>query len=598
LAYNHSHGAYSSHVILPVPVNTSTETINGVKVTNSSYFIGKGAVGTGSWSVNYAPVSTRTGSVQTSVNNGGAWTERAWVVDAHIHQYNTVYGRSFYYYACFNSTSNSTEYCTSVRNDLIQLAGLPPSSPIVFAPINQTIFSGLGANTSVNWTAAVSLNDYPINYYLSRLVFLNGTNVTAYKNNSVSLGSIYNLTGFDNGLYQFEVVAFDNLTQNSTGVSDDFELRNPATQWVTGWVKDLYGNVVSGANVTLNDSASQYWITNATGTFNFTTMVYYDAQHFLISASKNSSWENTSADISMSIGTNTTQNLTFVFANFTVSGYVILHNGTGLDNGWINFTNLNGEWNTSIRTNASGYYSQQLNLTNFTRLFTVMVNNGTKFITNSTSFTATAGSSVTLSDLTLLYNTSVQGYIKLANGTGILSAHLQFQGEWNFTIDTDGDGYYWKDFNLTNESISYQLWANKGGLFTSNTTDRRIVAGVPLEINYTLTENAPGSPGGGGGGFSFAEVVTPTPTPSVEPSQAEAGSDFDALMKYQLLIPVLNWKVANGILLALVLIVFGWLSYERKYDFNPFPRGTLLGVFWALSAWLLITYGGGFSIVV
>jgi hypothetical protein len=158
--YNYSHGPYSSHVVIPFAINTTTGQMGTVKVTSTSYFVLRGIAGT-NWDVYYISDVSRPDTIQTSSDAGAAWSDFSGTVDSHLNQYDGT--DALYYYACANDTLWNAN-CSSVRFDLIDLSGIPPTPPIIYHP-NASSYCD---NISINYTAAVSPNGYSITYTTSR----------------------------------------------------------------------------------------------------------------------------------------------------------------------------------------------------------------------------------------------------------------------------------------------------------------------------------------------------------------------------------------------------------------------------------------------
>lgn len=267
--YNHKHTDNSSHMLAPFPINQSTNSSGNVKVTPTSYFIIRGATST-TWNYYYITNGTRTGAFRTSANNGNTWTNQTYTVDSHLHQfYDTT---TFYYYACANDTTNN-ENCSAVRSDLIQLAGLPPSSPSVNSPTNAT-YTG---NININYSVSISPNEYPILIYNISLTYDNETYIkTIYTNNSVNLSYIWNSVGTANGVYKIKVQACDNMSQCSSGFSENFTLydANPVIATLADgyeWGKPVTSSYLAVSipySATDDNGISNvyYNITNASGT--------------------------------------------------------------------------------------------------------------------------------------------------------------------------------------------------------------------------------------------------------------------------------------------------------------------------------------------
>ena len=220
-SFNHTHSQYSSHMLIPFSINTTDGTIGTVKITPTSYFAIRGSAGAGNtWSVGYISNVTGANTIQTSSNSGLAWSNFSGTVDSHLHQYSGT--DSLWYYVCANDTFSSSN-CSVLRQDLIDLSGLPPTSPFVYSPTNQS-YSG---NVNINYTASLSPNDYTITHYNISLLYPNETFIkTIIQNNSLNLGYILNpvTDSVSDGNYKIKVEAYDSLSQSSFGLSENFTL--------------------------------------------------------------------------------------------------------------------------------------------------------------------------------------------------------------------------------------------------------------------------------------------------------------------------------------------------------------------------------------
>jgi len=217
--YNHVHGNYSAHQVLPFEIVNGS--VAGISVTSEMYFLGKSK--SGSWEAWYVNQSTRSGSTQYSTTNGNTWVDvnggsATW--DAHLHQF-TGNDTFRYYASAIDNASNSANSTTS--EDVIGLGNQPPSSPIVYNP------SGVYVPTDtmvINYSAGTSPNDYDISYY--NISLYNGDGTFNQTINESVTGLTYNWTVPDyEGIFIVRVVAVDEINQSSFGESDLFSIGNP-----------------------------------------------------------------------------------------------------------------------------------------------------------------------------------------------------------------------------------------------------------------------------------------------------------------------------------------------------------------------------------
>jgi len=263
-SYNHSETIYSSHQIVDFFINTTTgKTLGGVSVTPTSYFILRGNAGVlnviNYWTV---PNISRTGAIKTTTNTGNSWTNQTYTVDAHLHQFSGA--SSLYYYICANDTATpNNQNCTSIRNDLYELGGLPPTSPILSSPINIS-YEILG-KLFINYSSAVSPNGYAISKYTIDLLNADFTqNKTLLDENTTVLGYIWDTSSEIQGQYRILINATDNMSQVSHGYSFIFTLTDitppniSSIVWKTtgGFTSEklFYNQVIDYINVTANDA--------------------------------------------------------------------------------------------------------------------------------------------------------------------------------------------------------------------------------------------------------------------------------------------------------------------------------------------------------
>jgi hypothetical protein len=222
-AWNHSHGANSNHYVIPIAVNTTNRSIGTVNITPLSY-IGLSVplltVGNG-WNLYSISNNTQTA---TYTNNGGTtYSAFSGTIDSHLHSYNGT--ETFNYYICSNDTLGYYG-CSTIRNDLLNLTGLPPTSPDVYYPVNSTYDKKDLIN--IQYIDSESPNGYAIMFYNISLLNVNlSFNSTISANNSVNLNYTWNASqSITNGSYIIKIEAKDNMSQSSYGYSPIFTLTN------------------------------------------------------------------------------------------------------------------------------------------------------------------------------------------------------------------------------------------------------------------------------------------------------------------------------------------------------------------------------------
>ena len=242
---NHSHGVNSYHYAISFGINTTTGTINGIKVSSTSYFVLRGNTGT-NWVVYYISNVSDVNAIQTSGNGGNSWSNFVGTADAHIHQYDGTDTFRYFLEACSNATP--TNICTnsSIRTDLLDLGGIPPTAPSVYSPVENMSYT-INTTISINYTASISPNAYAISFYNISLVNVDTTfNKTIYTNNSLNLSYNWNSTGTSIGEYIIRVEAKDVNGLSSFGYSGVFNITDNASS--CGIITNntiLYNNITS-----------------------------------------------------------------------------------------------------------------------------------------------------------------------------------------------------------------------------------------------------------------------------------------------------------------------------------------------------------------
>ena len=205
--YNHTHNnGTTGHQIVTLPINALINKLASITITSRSYFIFSSNTSTiiNNWLIYNVNTPPRLGSTRKSSDNGLSYTNSSYVIDTHVHQFSDQ-DTTLYYYGCANYTSTGVQVCDSLRSDLFQLAGLPPSNPAILLP-----YTGNYSKTILAyWTDSTSPNDYPITYKLSL--------VGNSKYNISTSSSTYNLNTslYPDGLYYLSVFANDSQGQIS-----------------------------------------------------------------------------------------------------------------------------------------------------------------------------------------------------------------------------------------------------------------------------------------------------------------------------------------------------------------------------------------------
>jgi len=215
-SYNYTNNQSNYHVI-PLGINLTDNTLNGVYVTELSY-IGIKGTNDKNWSVYYIPNVSRANTVVYSTNAGSTYTNFAGTVDMHINQYNG--NETLFYYVSANSSDNTYMQFSTTRNDSLNVTNFPPTAPFVFHPNTSTYSSN---STVINWTASISPIGNGIVIYNVSLFYPNGTFkqvITA--NNNITTEYIWDTGNATNGEYIIGVGVCDSANLCNIGFSDIF----------------------------------------------------------------------------------------------------------------------------------------------------------------------------------------------------------------------------------------------------------------------------------------------------------------------------------------------------------------------------------------
>lgn len=392
-SYNHRHTNYSSHLVVPFPIDETTGKIGSVYVTPTSYFMIRGSL-VMNFNYYYINVDSGRGAFKTTTNNGGTWTTQAYTVDAHLHQF--TLNDSIWYYACANDTSGN-QNCTSPRQDLFELAGLNPSSPDVYSPTAGN-YSGF---IPINYTSSLSPNGYNINFYnISLLNNDSSFNMSIRTNNSLNLSYSWNSSLALDGNYIVRVEACDNMSQCSSGYSEIFYVDNTPPYYLnfqnnastytqkngyvnwsitlldghglnwyffayndSGTMKNVSNGSVSGTsqfvNVTMqitkpkgNFICGQFWVNDSAGNQNQTNLSCLTV--FDLTFPSITNLINRTIDT----GSTTFYTSSNIYCNATIT------DDTGLSTVIFSWNDSSGVWHNETPTNISSFYSFNLTSAN------------------------------------------------------------------------------------------------------------------------------------------------------------------------------------------------------------------------------------------
>ncbi len=218
-SYNYTR-ELSSHYLIPLVVNTTSNTVGDVQFSATSYIVFRSG-DNGSWNAYYAPNITRAGAAQASTNSGATWYDINGTFDMELYQF--AQNDTFYYYASVDAQTSAE------RNDTLEFTDLPPTSPEITSPskgdfYNKTLYIDL------QYSQAVSPNGYNISSYNISLLDINQAFVsTVVENNYPYLNYSVNVSEVANGFYYISVDACDLQGQCSKGYSGRFVVASQAS---------------------------------------------------------------------------------------------------------------------------------------------------------------------------------------------------------------------------------------------------------------------------------------------------------------------------------------------------------------------------------
>lgn len=244
-SYNHTHGTFSSHQTVSLPIVAGR--VGSVGVTSKSYFLFRTISPTINANAYYVPTVARTGVTKLTINNGATWSNVAGTLDSHLHQFDT--NDKVTYRGCANTTSGDVN-CTSYTTDTYEQTILPPSSPVVTSPSGD-----VSTFVSINYSAAIPTSGSILFYNISLLNSDFTFNKTVVSNNSNAIGYLYDTVtnNVSIGNYYVKVKATDSNGFTSEGISDLFNVTYNARLNISA-KSNLSGSSISGFSLTVYDS--------------------------------------------------------------------------------------------------------------------------------------------------------------------------------------------------------------------------------------------------------------------------------------------------------------------------------------------------------
>lgn len=256
--FNHTHSVNSKHKIFPMGINTDTGTLNGIEVSPTSYILKRGSAG--GERVYYLNQITRSGTAQTSNNNGNTWSELSGTPDQHIHQFKA--GETFSYYICASDNS-SNEACSITYNDTIDLVFFPPNAVNIFIPESLETYTTL---LNITHSESGSASGFNITGYKYEYASNDSTSFTLIKsNNYPNLNYEWDISSIPTGAYYLRVTITDSFNQTTVQNSDVFLISTPLTQDQL-ILQNIADNIESLGNSFL-EGIDMLWLIIFTGLF-------------------------------------------------------------------------------------------------------------------------------------------------------------------------------------------------------------------------------------------------------------------------------------------------------------------------------------------
>ena len=261
--FNYTLTPYSAYNFVPFNMNTSTNKIAGVKVTQTGYFILR-APATGHWYCYYVTNISQPDSIQESTNPGTSWTNFSGTINAFVSQYTPNNYTNYAFVSACDNLNNCIN--SSVRSNPITEQIQRPTIPSVYSPTAQ-VYSG---NITINYTSSDSTSG--MSYYNISLMFNNTYNKTIIANNSLNLSYMWSSIATIDGNYTIRVQAMDLNGSYSYGYSDEFEIDNTPPYFINISNISIYTNQSLSTQFNASDNiAFGSFAINWTNTFSITS---------------------------------------------------------------------------------------------------------------------------------------------------------------------------------------------------------------------------------------------------------------------------------------------------------------------------------------
>jgi len=294
-------------------------------------------------------------------------------------------------------------------------------------------------------------------------------------NGSYHLRDVYVYSIDDSTLSDHVYDAYTTSAYNYT----DFE----KSGFITGKVTDINGTPISNALVSVTGISVNYDYTDTSG--NYSVMITQNGTYTVtVTPPPYANLVGDSTSVYVTVGETTFCNFTLKKGG-TLKGRVTYENGTGIQDAWVEASDIAYTfWEHDI-TNSTGYYSIN-GLPNNTYIVTAYPPYGTNLVSNSTTASVTAGET-TVVNLILYPPAVITGRITDENGIGIYNAYVEISGPtWESTY-TNTTGFY----TITGlEEGNYYIYAYppSGTNLVSNSTDIFVKAGQTTTVNLILEE--------------------------------------------------------------------------------------------------------------
>lgn len=511
-SYNHTHGSFSGHNIVPFTIFNSKIGGNGISVTSQMFFVVRGA-NTGVSNVSYVSTSSRTNLVRTSINSGVVWSAQTYTADTHIHQYPST--PIYFSYSALGNYSG-VQNNTAVLSDLIDIPNFNPQPPILTNPFGNNQSSRY---INISWLNATNITFSPIVRY--NLTLLNSDlSFNRTINSSVGLNNsfVYDLfiQNLSVGIYFVRVYAYDGL--NASSYDEEFFNLTAETEVILASQDSETGMSVSNFSFSILRRSDNFSFNASTsnGTYVFNTLrntfhnISIDASGYALFY----------ANFSSGNSSNSTQNFTLYKTNsITISilneANLASLSGTPVNVSFVGLSTFN--YNTStgvlfVSNLTADYYEIKFEATGFSpkSYFVTITNRSTQSLTALLTATFSgigvylknAGDEPIIAGLITIQRFINSSYITIGQGQtdGIGYSLFQLENGINYLWTVSAPNFVPKQFLLkpynANQPYVFKMVAN---ITSSSLSFNEFVSYYFLPSNQTLNN--------GSVDFSFTSMV-------------------------------------------------------------------------------------------